>query len=85
MSGSLTTSALLRAYDDKPTEMVNYYRTKIEESELLVREKVLNIRRLEAQRNEWNTKGVISCLSPLMFRPSFSPLYLFEFLLTLRK
>ena len=35
----------------------SYYRAKIEELELLCRDKQLNLRRLEAQRNEYNTKG----------------------------
>mgnify|MGYP001331333085 CR=1 len=34
-----------------------YYRAKIEEFELAVRDKTSNLRRLEAQRNELNTKG----------------------------
>lgn len=34
-----------------------YYKGKIEELEILVREKTQNLRRLEAQRNELNTKG----------------------------
>ena len=35
----------------------NYYRTKIEESELTINEKTQNLRRLEAQRNALNAKG----------------------------
>lgn len=34
-----------------------YYKTKIEELELLVKDKTHNLRRLEAQRNELNTQG----------------------------
>ena len=34
-----------------------YYRAKIEEYELAVRDKTSNLRRLEAQRNELNQKG----------------------------
>ena len=34
-----------------------YYRAKIEEFELAVRDKTSNLRRLEAQRNELNQKG----------------------------
>lgn len=34
-----------------------YYRSKIQEMEVLVRDKAQNFRRLEAQRNELNTKG----------------------------
>lgn len=35
----------------------SYYRAKIEELEILCRDKQHNLRRLEAQRNELNTKG----------------------------
>lgn len=38
----------------------SYYLQKIEEAEVLFREKQLNLRRLEAQRNELNTKGSYS-------------------------
>ena len=34
-----------------------YFKAKIEEAELAVRNKTQNLRRLEAQRNELNTKG----------------------------
>ncbi len=34
-----------------------YYKTKIEELELLIKDKTHNLRRLEAQRNELNTQG----------------------------
>lgn len=34
-----------------------YYTHKIEELEVVLREKEQNVRRLEAQRNEWNAKG----------------------------
>jgi 26S proteasome regulatory subunit T6 len=34
-----------------------YYRGKIEELELLIKDKSHNLRRLEAQRNELNTHG----------------------------
>lgn len=40
-----------------------YYITKIEELQLVVAEKGQNLRRLQAQRNELNAKG--------MFRPPF--------------
>lgn len=36
-----------------------YYKTKIEELEILTRDKQHNLRRLEAQRNELNTKGML--------------------------
>lgn len=35
----------------------SYYKAKIEEYEIAVRNKTQNLRRLEAQRNELNTKG----------------------------
>ena len=34
-----------------------FYKSKIEELELTCREQARNIRRLEAQRNEWNMRG----------------------------
>lgn len=36
--------------------LTGYYRSKVEELELLVRDKTNNLRRLEAQRNELNTQ-----------------------------
>ena len=35
-----------------------YYITKIEELQLVVAEKAQNLRRLQAQRNELNAKGI---------------------------
>ena len=35
----------------------SYYKAKIEELEIMARNKQHNLRRLEAQRNELNTKG----------------------------
>jgi biotin carboxylase len=35
----------------------SYYASKIEELEVIVRDKTQNLRRLEAQRNELNSKG----------------------------
>jgi len=35
----------------------DYYKGKIEELEIAVRDKAHNLRRLEAQRNDLNTKG----------------------------
>jgi len=35
----------------------NYYKSKIEDYELRVKDKSLNLKRLEAQRNELNTQG----------------------------
>eukprot|EP00952_Eustigmatos_sp_NYUAD-ZCMA_P007910 33249-Eustigmatos_ZCMA.PRE.1 len=35
----------------------SYYASKIDELELVIREKTQNLQRLKAQRNEWNAKG----------------------------
>lgn len=37
----------------------SYYRGKIEELEMLIKDKSHNLRRLEAQRNELNTQGAV--------------------------
>jgi 26S proteasome regulatory subunit T6 len=39
----------------------SYYKGKIEELEMLIKDKSHNLRRLEAQRNELNTQGM--CMS----------------------
>lgn len=39
--------------------LYSYYQQKIEELEVILREKEQNVRRLEAQRNEWNSRGKI--------------------------
>lgn len=36
-----------------------YYLSKIDELELVVRERTQNLQRLKAQRNEWNAKGAL--------------------------
>lgn len=38
----------------------SYYQQKIEEYEQRLREKELDVKRLEVQRNEWNSKGSFS-------------------------
>jgi len=38
--------------------LYSYYQQKIEELEVTLREKEQNVRRLEAQRNEWNSRGI---------------------------
>ena len=44
----------------------SYYLSKIDELELVVRERTQNLQRLKAQRNEWNAKGMyISKIGPL--------------------
>jgi hypothetical protein len=40
--------------------LTNYYQQKVEHLELTVREKTQNLRRLQAQRNELNSKGAAS-------------------------
>jgi 26S proteasome regulatory subunit T6 len=40
----------------------SYYKGKIEELELLIKDKAHNLRRLEAQRNELNSQGTIGVL-----------------------
>jgi 26S proteasome regulatory subunit T6 len=42
---------------DSRRGLKSYYSQKIEELEVILREKEQNVRRLEAQRNEWNSKG----------------------------
>lgn len=39
----------------------NYYKAKIEELEIKIKDKSHNLRRLEAQRNELNTQGACAC------------------------
>ena len=43
-----------------------YYITKIEELQLVVAEKAQNLRRLQAQRNELNAKGIFICSTFLL-------------------
>lgn len=48
--------------DDRPSRGEGfrpYYITKIEELQLIVADKSQNLRRLQAQRNELNAKGII--------------------------
>lgn len=41
-----------------------YYSDKLDELDVVLREKERNVRRLEAQRNDWNEKGEpFRCLS----------------------
>jgi hypothetical protein len=42
-----------------------FYHSQVEELEFVCREKARNLRRLEAQRNDWNTRGGILFLSSL--------------------
>ena len=43
-----------------------YYQAKIEELEIQARDKQHNLRRLEAQRNDLNTKGTLLQLQPAL-------------------
>jgi hypothetical protein len=45
-----------------------YYKGKIEGLEMRIREKQMDLRRMEAQRNELNTKGTLSCSHVSVFR-----------------
>ena len=45
-----------------------YYITKIEELQLVVNEKTQNLRRLQAQRNELNAKGIVFIRLEFLFR-----------------
>jgi hypothetical protein len=49
-----------------------YYKAKIEELEILARDKHHNLQRLQAQRNELNTKGIAPCQLPGNFEVSRS-------------
>jgi 26S proteasome regulatory subunit T6 len=44
----------------------SYYQTKIEAAELLINQKTQNLRRLEAQRNALNARGVSSVSSSVL-------------------
>lgn len=44
-----------------------YYITKIEELQLIVAEKSQNLRRLQAQRNELNAKGIAVLMMNVFF------------------
>lgn len=54
-----------------------YYVTKIEELQLVVAEKAQNLRRLQAQRNELNAKGIFNTnLTLLFFHNQISSFYI---------
>jgi hypothetical protein len=38
----------------------SYYQQKLDEIDVILREKEQNVRRLEAQRNDWNEKGLVA-------------------------
>jgi len=47
--------------------LTSYYRQKIEHLELTVRDKTMNLRRLQAQRNELNSKGMVKMLRDIFW------------------
>lgn len=53
----------------------SYYVTKIEELQLIVTEKTQNLRRLQAQRNELNAKGMYPRIISLDYRYEFALTY----------
>jgi hypothetical protein len=57
-AGSLSLSeAAATGNADQEAGIRAYYLSKIDELELVVRERTQNLQRLKAQRNEWNAKG----------------------------
>lgn len=46
----------------KPPGLKSYYQAKIEAAELLINQKTQNLRRLEAQRNALNARGMCNHL-----------------------
>jgi 26S proteasome regulatory subunit T6 len=44
--------------EENSAGLTSYYQQKIEHLEITVREKTQNLRRLQAQRNELNSKGI---------------------------
>jgi len=59
---SSTTASSSSSTLEQPTTVTSifgaaYYQSKLDELELIIRDKTQNLRRLEAQRNALNTKG----------------------------
>jgi 26S proteasome regulatory subunit T6 len=48
---------MLASKENSREGIKSYYQQKIEELEVIIRDKEQNNRRLEAQRNDWNSKG----------------------------
>ena len=48
-----------------PGSLKSYYQAKIEASEIVINQKTQNLRRLEAQRNTLNARGVLAICSAL--------------------
>jgi hypothetical protein len=58
-------SSVTATNTEPPSGIQTFYQSKIEELELTVIEKTQNLRRLEAQRNTLNAKGIPNL--PLLF------------------
>jgi hypothetical protein len=70
---------------EKQSGIENYYRSKIAELEVQERDSTQNLRRLEAQRNDLNSKGTacdltsLCCLSRIVCRWRCSLIFFFFF------
>jgi hypothetical protein len=53
-------ASIMTGNTDESEGLTSYYRQKIEHLELTVRDKTMNLRRLQAQRNELNSKGTLA-------------------------
>lgn len=70
------TADVAMASADESAGLTSYYEQKIEHLELTVRDETQNLRRLQAQRNELNSKGKIDrYLLLLLFFSFFIFLY----------
>lgn len=56
-TGASPSEAAATGNADQEAGIRAYYLSKIDELELVVRERTRNLQRLKAQRNEWNAKG----------------------------
>lgn len=57
-----SSAAAAAEVDSRDEGLTTYYQSSLDALELQIRQKQLNLRRLEAQRNEINTKGEIQHL-----------------------
>jgi hypothetical protein len=53
----MTAASDLKIQQENSNGLTSYYKQKIEHLEMTVRDKTQNLRRLQAQRNELNSKG----------------------------
>lgn len=65
--GTAEASASASAQQQEGGGLSRYYQSKLDELELIIREKTNNLRRLEAQRNALNTKGSTAGLHDFEF------------------